>query len=200
MVAGFMIYTLPQLDWLRHNCSFEAVVTACLTSVHPTGGKTPEAWLGPPRKQLPAQEVRRRSAIVWDVPLAELEELFADEDGYLVSPRSYLAGTGLTLCIYLDRVDVNDPFSLGLYLDLTDYTVQGRKLASVPTVLSCECTMQRLVPGTPEPVEFSRFSVALKTDVGCGVTSVLTAFSVSDLEPHLVDGCLKLRAYIDKIA
>jgi hypothetical protein len=195
-----MIYTLPKLDWFQHDSQpFEVVSMACLAGINAVFDKVPKAWLGPPRKQLSAEELTKRTAIVWDIPEEELEALFSEEGASLWSDVSYLAGTGLQLSAVLYREDDAGPYSLGVYVHLDDHDLQGQKVASAPITFSCTYDVQRLVPGESQPHKILEESEALDGTNGWGITSVLTASSLADLEPHLVDGCLKLRLYVHKI-
>jgi hypothetical protein len=197
--SGFMMCTLPKLDWFLHDCHpFEAISMACLAGITATFANVPEAWLGPPRKQLSAEELAQKTAIVWDIPMAELEALLSKGYGDLWSPTSYLAGAGLQLGVKLSREDSTGPYSLGVHVCLTDHTMHYQKLVAMPSTFSCTYVMERLVPGEAAPCKVSGGSEALKYN-GQGNDSVLTASCVSDLEPHLVDGCLKLRLYVHKI-
>jgi hypothetical protein len=195
-----MIYALPKLDWFQHDCdSFETICMACLAGINAVFNDIPAAWLGPPRKQLSAKELAQRTAVVWDIPMAKLEALLSEGSGALWSSKSYVAGTGLRLCAKLHREDDAGPYSLGVYIHLADYTLEGQKLVPVPITFSCTYDVQRLVPGESQPHKILEESEALDGTSGWGISSVLTASSLTDLGPHLVDGCLKLRLYVHKI-
>jgi hypothetical protein len=172
---------------------------ACITGVEATSDDLPPAWLGPPRKQLSAEELARRSAIAWDIPFAALERLFARNGGSLYSRSVYLAGTELYLEVNLSREASTGPYSLHIYMGLDDCTLYGQTDEPLPRVLVCTCVMQYLAPGKSALQEIGTFSTALAEEAGRGYGWVFTASSPSDLVPHLVDGCLKLRAHIEKV-
>jgi hypothetical protein len=193
-----MIYTLPKLEWFQHDCQpFEAVSMACLADITAAFVNVPAAWLGPPRKQLSAEQVEDRTAIIWNIPSSELETLLSKGRGSLWSPVSYLAGTGLKLHAQLSRKGDTGPYSLGVYVHLADITLPGQTLVSGRTTFSCTYDVQRIIPGEG-PHTITGGTAALG-GAGWANPSVLTASSPSDLEPHLVDGCLKLRFYVQKI-
>jgi hypothetical protein len=194
-----MIYKLPELDWFIHDCnSVENVFMACLAGTTAASSNISQAWLLPPRKQLPAGELAKRATITWDIPEVQLAEWFAKNGGSLQSPPIYLAGTGVELHAKLSKQDKTGTYTLGVFLHLTDYTVQGDQLVACG-MLTITCTLQRLVSAGSEAVKVSTFTLAMGDAWGFGHPSVLTASDPSDLKPHLVDGCLKLRAHISKI-
>jgi hypothetical protein len=196
-----MIYKLPKLDWFKHDCKpVENVFMAHLAGIKANASNQPEAWLGPPRKHLSGEELAKNSAIAWDIPEVKLAALFVKDGGSLYSPPTYLAGTGVQLEAQLARKDKRGPYTLGVFLRLADYTAQdGKHVVATRGMLSCTFTLQRLVPTKSEPVEIATFTVATGNGSGYGKGPILTASEPTCLKPHLVDGCLKLRAHISKI-
>jgi hypothetical protein len=88
---------------------------------------------------------------------------------------------------------------LGIYVNLSDYRTGATSLASVPGILTCNYICYRLAPGKTEPVIISQAKATLSSDNAWGKRDVLTLSAPSDLEQHLVDGCLKLRLRIEEV-
>jgi hypothetical protein len=193
-----MIYRLPRLDWFEHDCRpVENAFMACLApaGINAYPYTVPMAWRGPPRKGLVGNELARRSTIAFDIPQDMLEQLFAGKWDFLWSPPIYLAGTGVRLCARLCKAR---DYLLGVYLRLTEFAVEGHTVVPRPGMLTCTCTMEHLAPTQSKPVKFREFSQAMNGDSEGGFHVVFTLSGPSDLEPYLVDGCLKLRAQIKK--
>jgi hypothetical protein len=87
---------------------------------------------------------------------------------------------------------------LGLFTRLTSYKINSMALTSVPSVLACQHATTRLAPGHAEPVKVYERACCLTNVHGWG-PRFATICQPSDLEPLLVDGCLKLRLTILEI-
>jgi hypothetical protein len=115
------------------------------------------------------------------------------------SSSIYVAGAGVQLGLSFNKADNSNECKMGVYVHLGTHHVGDIKLVELPCVLSLHYITARLVPSSEEPQEIRRASDTLTSKHGWGHPSVLTLSSPSDLDPHLVDGCLKLRLTIEGI-
>jgi hypothetical protein len=158
----------------------------------------PAAWLGPPRKQLDASELKQRCTISWDVPKAALEASLNGGPLQNVSSQTiYMAGTGVEL--YLSPTRRQDgAVEYGLFLRTTSYIQHGTTLCQASSALSCQYEIQRQAPGMAQMCRVLNSQATLRT-CGWGRPAVIVASSPAELEPYLVDGHLRLKATVSMI-
>jgi hypothetical protein len=161
----------------------------------------PPGWLKPPRKQLPLTELERRCTITWNVPRADLQQLFTITAGQIqqqTSDKVYMAGTGVQLLLQSEK-EAGGKTSYGIYLTVADYAQHGFTLCSARLGLSCNFTISRQVPGQQQMSVVLQDKATVSNSGGWGQPGLITASTPADLEPHLVDGQLKLKATIRPI-
>jgi hypothetical protein len=153
----------------------------------------PATWAAPDRKQLE----RPSTCITWDVPKAELGRYLEDISYRLRSPPVYMSGTGVQLLLVCrnDGDTGSKEFLLGVVL--CSYSPPGLawELCDVASGLTCDVRITRDATGNNSPQEVDSFVNTLSSRRGF-VGRAVTAATPADLEPYLVDGCLKLRATI----
>jgi hypothetical protein len=158
----------------------------------------PPGWLKPARKQLPLTELERQCTINWSVPRADLQQLLTITAGQIqeqTSDKVYMAGTGVHLLLQSKREEEGGKTSLGVYLQLTDYAHPDGTVCSARSALGCHYVTSRQIPGQEQMSVIDQYTAAL-TSRGWGIPGVITASTPAELEPHLVDGHLKLKATI----
>jgi hypothetical protein len=196
--AAFRLGSLGKQGWFKFSGQvldhFNSVI---LTRVFTGLTDVPPRWLKPARKQQDASELKRRCTITWNVPEADLHELLSAESSLqLTSSTVYIAGTGVHLMVQSEKVE--GKASYGVYLRLAGYVQHGFTLCSARLGLSCHFTISRQVPGQ-EQMSVVLLTTATVTSRGWGTASFITASTPADLEPHLVDGHLKLKATVSMI-
>jgi hypothetical protein len=87
--------------------------------------------------------------------------------------------------------------AFGLYLGTASYRRHGTTLCLPSCGFSCQYLTQRQVNGQAQPRNISSGEATLTTQ-GWGA-DFITVSTPSDLEPYLVDGCLKLKATVTLI-
>jgi hypothetical protein len=195
--AAFRLGSLGKLAWFKFNGTavLDFVNAAIPTGLFSGYQGIPPGWLKPARKQLPLPELEQRCTITWDVPRADLQSLLqAESYSRKTSHVLYVAGTGVRLS--LSASAGKKPF--GVFLRLADFIQHGFTLCSARLGLSCQFTISRQVPGQEEPSVISHGDATVTAD-GWGIPSLITASTPADLEPHLVDGQLKLKAIVSMI-
>ncbi len=188
---------LPELSWFKRNKMELQWLTAALIMGTEKKNNRPAsmspAWLGPARKQLASATLAQRRALEWAVPRAELEAALVQEGvKYIYSPPVYSAGAAWQLRVLVQKGE-GGKRAVGVFLHPCSYSHGATLVAPLRFPLTCSFTISRAVPGQarPKPVCVS-YAITLIT--GRGKPSVFTAASPSDLEPHLVGGCLRLQA------
>ncbi len=157
----------------------------------------PPAWIGPARPQLDSEELARRTKLTFSLPRAELEAAMQKEKSVMLnSPQSqYSSGAEFRLAVTVAEVGV------GKLRKVAATVLLERELFQLPSYSQVACSVAvyqlrsessiRRVPlgtlGTGKEVLFSDSS---------SVYPMFSASSPSDLEPHLVDGCLRLEASV----
>jgi hypothetical protein len=162
---------------------------ACITGTTPCIA-APASWSSPPRKQLPPSVLQQRASIVWDIPKQDVLAMLGPRDISISSPATvYVSGTGVQLSLQYFAASS----SLGLFTRLVSYPMYGEVRTLSPSMLSCKYTITRLVANKPQPLVLHQATGTLHSCSEWGISKMLAITSASDLEPHLVDGCLKLR-------
>jgi hypothetical protein len=201
MLSGFRLLTLPKLPWfkfLQRHLDWLNVSLSNGVLRGPGASDLPAAWLGPARKQLDSSELKRGCAITWDVPKAVLEAAMnGGPHEEVLSPSIYVSGTGLRLMLK-PKAKEGDAVAYGVYMRTSSYTQHGTILTEGADAFSCQYEVQRQEPGQ---VQLCRVTKGQATFIKCGwgVRGAIVASSPADLEPHLVDGHLKLKATISMI-
>jgi hypothetical protein len=136
--------------------------------------------------------MNQRSLITLSVPRANLEPLLSNSyDDSRNSVVRYQAGTGLQLQLHL--TPSNRTLKVGVYMRPCEYRQHGVALAPASQAFPCRFNIQRERPPPAKP-ESILSTTAVITAGGWGRPEELPVKTISDLEPYLVDGCLKLRA------
>jgi hypothetical protein len=152
----------------------------------------PLGWSRMPREQLPEEELQECGTITWDVPKVEVEALLGGAVQDCHSPPQYLAGTGLHLVVKA-VTQPDGSTEVGVSLVPCDFEQHGVVLASASKALACQLKIQCAKPGQAEAVTvFSK--TATYSKLGWGTAHLFTLTTPADLEPHLVEGHLKLTA------
>jgi hypothetical protein len=201
MVAGFRLVMLRKLTWFKFcESHLDWLNIAVSNDVvrGPAASDLPAAWVSPPRKQLDASELQQRCTFTLVVPKAMLEATLNGGALQAVSSQTiYMAGTGVELYL-TPSMREDGVISYGLYLRTSSYTQHGTTVCRAGTALSCEFELLRQVPGEPQMRRVIRTEATLAT-CGWGTASAITASTPAELEPHLVDGHLRLKAKISMI-
>jgi hypothetical protein len=144
--------------------------------------------------------LEQRCIIQWGIPRAELEIMLASsaagQDSKCSSSAIYLAGTGIELLCESSRN--GDATNFGLFVGPTSYTQHGTVLCKASLGFPCSYSIDRQKPGQAEWVNVWNAEATLP-QTGWGIAQALTATTPADLEPYLVDGCLKVKATISLI-
>jgi hypothetical protein len=106
----------------------------------------------------------------------------------------YVSGTGVELLMQAHPME-GGKTGLGVYIRLASYGQHGIALCPARSGMSCHFTIQRQVPGQGQTLLLSQADATL-TALGLGTPDIITSTTPADLEPDLVDGCLKLKATI----
>jgi hypothetical protein len=157
----------------------------------------PLAWVGAARKQLSAAALRQRGTINWDVPRAELNDIMRSYCTSLRSPPLYLAGSALQLLLQ-GTTQTNGSCKFGAFMVPCDYKQHGVLLARSPAP-GCDFEIRRQKLGPNKALASDEYVVSASATLSMSGWGTREAFSVTtpaDLEPHLVDGYLKLTASI----
>jgi hypothetical protein len=155
----------------------------------------PSAWLGPARNQLQPEELQKRTTINWNVPKVSLERLLSDFAVECRSPPKYVKGTGIQLWLSKGARQQAGPVGIGVYLTTCHYTQHGVVLAPPRQALTCHMEIRRWVPSKDE-AELVTSDTATISSKGWGRPDIISANTPADLEPYLVDGCLRLSASV----
>jgi hypothetical protein len=116
---------------------------------------------------------------------------------YLFSQPVYSAGSAWQLYIKIGEPQTKGrQRDVGVYMYPCEYWQGRTQVARLRSPLACSFTISRSVPGQAEPKRISGEEAATLTAGGWGRGSIFEAASPSDLEPHLVGGCLKLQASV----
>jgi hypothetical protein len=152
----------------------------------------PKAWAAASRRQL-----LKPIAITWEIPKAELGKGLEKDSFKLGSSPVYVCGTGVHLTLEASRDRATGVVNFGVYTGLCSYSPPGfdEDLCDAASGLALHCNITRDVAGHSSP---QRVTTPIKTFTkdGWGKSNAFTATTPADLEPYLVDGCLKLRATI----
>jgi hypothetical protein len=151
----------------------------------------PPGWLEAPRKQLSPGVLHQRIAIKWDVPKAELQALLEGRASICCSPAVYAAGSGHQLNMSVSKKE-GGRTHLCAYLRTCDYKQHETTLCTAAMAVSCLCAFE--VGHDPRYQAKLVSKPYTMAGIGCGWGSVVAAATQTDLEPHLVDGCLRLEA------
>jgi hypothetical protein len=143
----------------------------------------------------------QRTSISWNIPRAELAALLEKRSfpAALHSAPVYLAGTGVQLCAQLECENGDAPYQLGVYTTTCSFQVAHTTTVPSAGLLSCTIHTQRVSTGHTQPLNVYRAAGTLGSSHGWGLQKVYEISTPSDLEPHLVDGCLKLRLKIEPV-
>jgi hypothetical protein len=196
--AAYRFYALPKLGWFK--CNEGQLQWVTLASMHSgavevNNSSIPAAWLGPARKQLASAQ---RTALEWAVPHAELvAALGKKEPTSLYSQPVYSAGAAWKLDLRLSEAAPGGKRDVGVFLHPSSYSHGATLVAPLHCAMTCGFTISRALPGQSQPkIIYGVDVVTVLLHRGWGRTSVFTVASPSDLEPHLVDGCLRLQATV----
>jgi hypothetical protein len=193
---------LYNLQWFKFNDSQLKWLNIALCSGLVAGSTRgiPVGWLRPKRQQLATSVLEQRCTITWEIPRAGLEAaLYAGRFNggifwNITSPPLYLAGTAIKYSMSIKR-NVNGATDYALYAHTAHYTQHDTTLCFASCDLSCNVVMQRQVPGQAQLHQVFSCQQTLTID-GRGRKAAITTTTPSDLEPYLVDGCLKLKATV----
>jgi hypothetical protein len=93
--------------------------------------------------------------------------------------------------------------SLGVYVRLCNYGLDGSVVARAPRLFTCKYIIQHAVLDTTDGalrrVQMSGGAATLSNSKDCGVPEAFTFLDVSELEPHLVDENLVVQLIIEEI-
>jgi hypothetical protein len=170
---------------------------ALRTKVFKGRAAIPPAWVGRARKQLAVKELQRRTTLSWDVPKADLEALLGQECEILRSQPTYLKGTGCQLKLE-GKLQQDGSSMIGVFLMPCKYEQHSVVLAPASPALTCRMEIKHQLPDSAKP-ETMLSTTATVSSNGWGLAEVIIATTPADLEPYLVDGCLKLRATVNLI-
>jgi hypothetical protein len=187
---------LPLLPWFRHyKRELDWFCVAAAKNQMQGDKKLPQGWTKPQRQQVNPQAMDRICSITWDVPQAELEAALSQSKfTSLQSPPVYTAGSGWQLALQVGPVEDSKPRPIGVYFQDCIYECQGEKVAPKTEVIQVDFTITHQPPGSANLRTVRKESATLTSGVGWGQLDVFKASSLSDLQPHLVDGHLKLGA------
>jgi hypothetical protein len=151
----------------------------------------PEAWTAWHRRQLKDQVI-----ISWNIPMAELGRALQQDSFYLGSSPAYVCGTGVQLTLQSWKDETTGATEFGIFTGLCSYSPPGfdEDLCDAAPGLALHTSMTRDVAGHSSPQQIAMFNKTFNK-MGFG-SHVFTASTPTDLEPHLVDRCLKLKATI----
>jgi hypothetical protein len=173
------------LDW---------VATSTIAGTPVSANLVPPAWLQPPRKA-----VEHANVIKWDVPRARLVDAMSNPASTHSekAPPVYLSATGVQLALNVRKI-AGEPNTthFDVFIGLCDYIPPGMSsplCTATAAGLPVSVTITHQLPEGRQPAQFDNQSVTLSTEIGVG-SRVFSAGDRLDLEPHLVDGCLKLEA------
>jgi hypothetical protein len=193
--AVYLIGVLPNLDWFEHDPDELTMYSVAVVKDAMNGAEwgTPKGWCKPARKQLPPAELKQRTTITWAIPRADLEPAIANkEDVGWRSHAVYAAGTGLRLFLDLEFNKDDNLMHLSAYLENCAYQLPGTEHKAVcPAAQFSEYHIRRQLIGGRSTIESHGERT---TYTGCWGCEFLELSSISDLDQHLVDGCLKLEA------
>jgi hypothetical protein len=201
--AAFQFCALPKLGWFKcdeNGLQWLAVAGSNDTTETMCGPTSiPPTWLGPARKQLASATLAQRTALQWAVPRAELEAALSREAKTIMySPPVYSAGAAWYLIVEVQKAK-GGKHELCVYLQPCRYSHGATPVAPHVSPLACSFTISRAVPGQAQPKPVCE-TAAVTLFNGWGMRCVFTLASPSDLEPHLVDGCLKLTATLNPLS
>jgi hypothetical protein len=175
----------------KSKLEFVALSTMAGTPLPPS--TFPSYWLLAPRQ--PAQQ---DTIISWDVPRVRLvAALSLAADGIAEeSPTIYLSATGVQLALHV-RKDTAEPSrtNFAVLIRTCNYAPQGmnQPLCTAANGLTVRCTITQQLSGGRQPAVIMS-TLATLHENGWGKNRVCSAVMPLDLEPFLVDGCLKLQA------
>jgi hypothetical protein len=194
--AAFRIGALPKLSWFKcDEMKLHWVTVASMNGTEKLFNRGfPPAWLGPARKQLASATLAQRTAVQWAVPRAELEAAQGQEGmKQIFSPPVYSAGAAWQLLVQVQKAEGGKRY-VGVFVRPCSYSHGGTLVAPLRFPLACSYAISYAVPGQAQPKPVCGCDATLVT--GGGSLMVFTASSPSDLDSHLVDGCLRLQATV----
>jgi hypothetical protein len=177
-----------QLDWF---------CVAAANGLLRGNNECPPGWTKPPRQQLDAFRMAtdQEYTITWDVPQSELEQaLSSQETTQLHSSVLYAAGSGWQLQLRVEKEEGSKPRGIGVFLTKCSYECQGEEIAPEAGVTQVKFTITHQPPGPARRRTVVGDSPTLVHPFGWGLRGAFKASSMSDLQPHLIDGYLKLGA------
>jgi hypothetical protein len=200
MLPGFRLVALRKLPWFKFNEGHLDWLNIALSNGVLSGVpvKFPDAWVGHPRRQLDASELKRRCTITMDVPKAALQaSLSGGPLQHVSSPSIYVAGTGLQLTLK-PKAREDGAVTYGVFLRTSNYSQHGTTLCTSANAFSCNYETLRLDPSKARMRRVCGGTLTLDS-FNWGRPAVIVASSPADLEPYLVDGHLKLKATVSMI-
>jgi hypothetical protein len=154
---------------------------------------SPSGWIKPARRNNFDIRTARHHIINWDVPRAVLEDsLSVCSPRSIHSPSVYAYGTGFQITIRIGMAHGDKPRDIGIYFSNCSYMCRGVKVAPTQNVVPIEFSLRHHPPGTSHPCIILDARVMMDSD--WGRARVFNAVSISDVQPHLVDGVLRLSA------
>jgi hypothetical protein len=112
----------------------------------------------------------------------------------IYSPAVYSAGAAWQLQVQVHKAE-GGKRDVGAFLRPFSYSHGATLIAPLRFPVACSFTISRAVPGQAQLKRVAGCDAATLVK-GWGKRSVFTAATPSDLEPHLVDGCLRLQANV----
>jgi hypothetical protein len=135
----------------------------------------------------------QRYTITWDVPQSELEEaLNTQGTTHLYSTAVYAAGCVWRLQLIVKEAQGSQPRDIGVFFSPSSYKCQGQEVVPENEVTQVKYTLTHQPPGGARHSTLAEYSLTLQCALG--LAQAFKASSMADLQPHLCDGCLKLRA------
>jgi hypothetical protein len=194
----YLFGALPKMSWFKHDPDLLAVYSIAVLKNAMEGAEfdTPKGWSKPARQQLPPRVLELRTTINWAIPKADLESAFSKEEATLLrSLVMYAAGAGFCLLLELAPNEDEKCMLFSIYIEKVACKLPGteHRVSCIGAQLrQCEIRMEVMAPPGPRYQvvshdECTTFQSSLGGDL-CKLSSI------SDLDQHLVDGCLKLEA------
>ncbi len=156
----------------------------------------PPAWIGPARPQLDSEELARRTKLTLSVPRAELEAALLKVEGVTFGSSThekvrYSSGSLIRLVVAVSQAEAGRPREVMASL-------QTRRFQGLPVYsqVACNVAIYQLRSDSNNPRVPIMDGVRLLSPEAEWCGPIFTASSPSDLEPHLVDGCLRLEASV----
>jgi hypothetical protein len=188
-VPGFRSCKLPHLAWFKSSSAQLAWISVAVGSRVFAGPKPlPDDWLKAARKQLAPDVLKQRTQISWNIPKAELQAVLAGQRRKLHSTAVYAGGSGYQLMVQVPK-KATGVTHLGAFICACEYKQHDTAVCSAAEAVSCEFSIERL----GEAGAKVQLTGGTMTAVGAGFG---THIATAQLDSYLVDGCLRLKAFI----